>query len=80
MVGEPGVGDVTLTNAGDKWAAYTNRDGKVSSSDIKFSSSDESVVTIDQDGVVTAVGEGQAYIYAEYQGHTVKCRIICYFG
>lgn len=80
MIGQPGVGDVTMTNAGTTWAAYTNGSNKVPSSEIKFSSSDESVVTIDQDGVVTAVGEGEAYIYAEYQGNTVKCRIICYFG
>lgn len=79
MIEDPEVGDVTLTTQGYQWVAYTDREGKIPSSEITFSSSDESVATVDENGVVTAVGPGEAYITAEYQGHKVKCRVFCTF-
>lgn len=81
MVDDPSVGDVTL-KVGETWAAYTNKDGKIPATEIVFKSSDTSVVTIDEKGIVKAVGipagknQGEAMITAEYQGQIVKCRII----
>lgn len=81
MVGDPNVGDVTL-KVGEVWAAYTSGTGKIPASEITFKSSDTSVVTIDEKGVVKAVAipagkdHGEVMITAEYQGQIAKCRII----
>lgn len=42
---------------------------------VTWSSSDESVVTVDQTGLVHAVGSGKAQIYAECGGVTSKCDV-----
>lgn len=71
----PEVGDVTLTK-GEKWTAYLDGEGKVKSSQIVFSTSDAAVIVIDNTGVATAVGVGEAYVYAKYNGQTLKCRVM----
>jgi len=76
LVEDESIGDVTLSK-GDEWIAYTDGDGKIPSNEITFSTTDPSVATIDEDGVVTAVGIGETMIIAEYRGHKVKCRILC---
>lgn len=76
MVEDETVGDVTMV-VGTEWVAYTDREGKIPSSEIVFSTSDPSVATIDEKGVVKAIGVGEVYIVAEYGGNIVKCRIIC---
>ncbi len=43
---------------------------------VVFSSSDTSVATVDANGVVTAVGEGEAMITAAMSGATATCRVI----
>lgn len=73
--GRTDLGDVTI-KFGEKWVAYLDGEGKVDSSQIKFTSSDESVITIDQFGVVKAVAVGEAIITAEYNGQTDKCRVL----
>ncbi|HHU22919.1 MAG TPA: hypothetical protein GXZ52_05810 [Clostridiales bacterium] len=42
---------------------------------VTWSSSDESVVTVDQTGLVHAVASGKAVIYAECGGVTAKCDV-----
>lgn len=71
----PDIGDATLKK-GTKWAAYVNAEGLVPSSEVRFTTSKAEVATISSDGIVTAVGVGEAYITAEYQGQKIKCRII----
>lgn len=71
----PDIGDVTIKK-GTKWTAYRNAEGLVPSSEVKFTTSKPEVVTINDAGVVTAVGVGEAYITAEYQGQEIKCRIL----
>ena len=46
---------------------------------ITWSSSDPAVVTF-ADGVVTAVANGSATVYAEYNGEKVSCAITCDFN
>lgn len=76
MLDDPEVGDATLAR-GTTWQAYTEGSGKIPADKIKFSSTNTAVATIDETGLVTAVGSGQAYIKAEYGGVTVECRILC---
>ena len=75
MRDDPSVGDVSMA-VGTTWTAYLDSKNEISSRDVTFTSSDPSVVTISERGVVTAVGAGQAMITAEYQGQKVKCRVI----
>lgn len=75
LADNPEVGDVTLTK-GEKWTAYLDGEGKVKSSQIAFSTSDASIIIIDNTGVATAVGVGEAYVYAQYNGQTLKCRVM----
>ena len=79
LVENPNVGDVTLTKLGEVWVAYSEGEGKIAKHEINFSSSDTSVVVIDENGVVTAVGAGEAVVTADYRGYQVKCRILCVF-
>jgi hypothetical protein len=73
---DPSIGDVSLA-VGKTWIAYIDAHNQISSKDVTFTSSDPSVATISDRGVVTAVGAGETIITAEYQGQQVKCRVIC---
>lgn len=42
---------------------------------IVYSSSDESIATVDQNGLVTAVGYGTVSIIASYENHKVECSV-----
>jgi uncharacterized protein YjdB len=76
----PEIGDVTLTKKGSTWTAYIDSSNELPASQVVFTSSDASVVTIDEKGVVTAVGAGEAIITAEYKDQKAKCRVICKFA
>lgn len=54
---------------------YQPQNSRVSKLLLKWSSSDEDVVTVDDKGLVTAVGVGVADIFAEYQKTTLKCSV-----
>ena len=46
-----------------------------SDSSLEWSSSNESVASVDQDGIITAISEGTATIYAKYDGATSSAEI-----
>ncbi len=50
--------------------------GPVDKTEINWSSDDPTVATV-KNGVVTAVGNGNTYIRAEYKGIKVSCQVIC---
>ncbi len=75
----PNVGDVTITEKNSTWVIYVDAKNEIPSSQVTFTSSDLSVVTVDNRGVITAVGAGEAMITAEYKDQKVKCRVICRF-
>ncbi len=61
--------DVTM-KVGEAWDAYR---GSIPNNKITWRSSDTSVATVDQGGVIKCVGAGTTTIYAEYNGQTYKC-------
>ena len=64
--------NLTLVIGGTKALVATSENGEGS---VAWSSSDESVATISAEGVVTAVGVGDATITATYAGVTATCKI-----
>ena len=67
--------DFTLNGYGDKWNLL-NKNSEIAASDITWTSSNESVATVDN-GLVVAVGNGKATITAEYKGQVVTCVVYC---
>lgn len=67
--------DFSLMFEGDSWVLY---DGPIPNSEIKWSSRDERVVTVNN-GKVVAVGPGYTWVYAEYNGVKVECIVHCNF-
>lgn len=65
--------DITLVNQGETMNLY---DGTAPMAEITWGSEDESVATF-RDGVVTAVGNGETVVYAEYEGVKVSCTVYC---
>jgi len=68
--------ELEFTAAGETWELYA---GSISLEDITFSCDDEQVATIDDKGVVTAVGEGRTVVYGKYGDQTVSCNVSCVF-
>lgn len=66
---------ITADFEGYSWVLYS---GKVPMDEITWRTDDPAVATV-EDGTVTAVGEGQTTIYAEYNGVTASCTITCDF-
>lgn len=75
----PDVGDITITEKNSTWIIYIDAKNEIPSSQVTFTSSDPSVVTVDNRGVATFVGPGEAMITAEYKDQKAKCRVICRF-
>ena len=65
--------DFTLDGYGKTWDLY---DGELDVTQILWTSSDETVATV-TNGVVMAVGNGQAVITAEYMGQLKTCIVRC---
>ena len=65
--------DFTLFGFGDSHNLYS---GPLDPAAITWTSSDEDVAKV-ENGIVTAVGNGNAVIKAEYEGQTATCRVIC---
>ena len=65
--------EFTLSGYGTSHDLY---DGELDVTTILWTRSDEAVATV-KDGVVMAVGNGNAVITAEYMGQTVTCKVVC---
>lgn len=65
--------DFTLTGYGASWNLYS---GPLDPKEIIWTSSNENVATV-TDGLVVAVGNGQATITAEYNGQVATCIVRC---
>lgn len=67
--------EFTLRGYGSGWNVYDSSCG-ISSSEITWSSADETIATI-TNGKVVAVGNGVTYVFAEYKGQKVSCKVVC---
>ena len=72
--------DVTMSIVGEYFRlSLKDADGnKVSG--LVWTSSDNSVCSVDSDGVVTAVGRGTAYVSTTFQGVSYECIVRCNMG
>lgn len=62
-----------LKNAGETYTLY---EGDIAYDDITWSSEDPAVATF-EDGIVTAVANGETTVHAEYNGERVSCKVNC---
>lgn len=67
--------NIVFTEAGENWLVYS---GGVPVEEINWSSSDTFVASV-SNGTITAVSNGTAIIYAEYNGITLQCNVSCNF-
>ena len=70
--------DMTFFNAGENYALrITNISGDTP---IEWTSLDDSIATVDENGYVTAVGPGTTRVIASVDGLTAECWVRCRFG
>ncbi len=64
--------DVSFWVIGDTWTVQIN-EKDIDHKDVKWSSDNEKVCTVSEDGVVKITGKGTTTIRGEYKGHKVEC-------
>lgn len=69
--------EVTLNAPGATFQLKWTMEPVVYGAKVEFTSSDESVATVDENGLITAVGNGGASIAASYGEVTVECIVYC---
>ena len=72
-------GDVVLGGEGANWLINVLALPENTTDELIYTSSDESVVTVDAQGKVTAVGEGTAVITITCGAQELKCTVTCDF-
>lgn len=75
-----GVISVALRQAGDKHLVNVIALPENTTDQLVYSSSDEAVATVNSEGRVTAVGEGEAEITVTCGDQTIRCTVICDFA
>ena len=65
----------TLTLAGDKWLLHVLVTPEDTTDTLTYSSEDESVVTVTEDGCITAVGNGTTNVVITCGDQTLKCPV-----
>ena len=69
--------EIKLTGADKVWDLFYEVKPMDTTDIISFSSSDETVATVDANGRVTAVGEGEATIMVRCGTFEVSCNVVC---
>lgn len=72
--------DVTMSIVGEYFRLSLKDANGNKVSGLSWTSSDNSVCSVDSDGVVTAVGRGTAYVTTMYQGVSYECIVRCNVG
>lgn len=67
--------DLEMSTEGAQYTIYA---GETAAAEIFWASEDTTIATV-ENGVVTAVGEGQTVIHAEYNGVKASCNVKCEF-
>ena len=68
--------ELKLSAAGETWDLY---DGPIAMEEVEFTSEDDKVATVDENGLVTAVAEGTTIVHAKYGDQTISCNVTCEF-
>lgn len=71
---------IELDEVDASWLLTVETDPLDTTDEITFESSDETVATVNDEGVVTARGSGQAVITVTCGEATAECRVVCSFG
>ena len=69
--------DISLQSVGSVWQLTATPEPADTTDEVVFTSSDESIVTVDATGLVTAVASGQASITVTCGDVTVNCPVVC---
>lgn len=69
--------DIFLKEVGSTWQLTVNPVPAETTDQLVFASSDEAVVTVDQTGLVTAVGTGKASVIITCGNVVVDCPVLC---
>lgn len=70
---------LTLTNKNEQQAFFES--GDVTADKLRYESDDENVATVDEDGIIHAVGNGETIIHASYGNVLVgSCKVVCDFA
>lgn len=72
-------GDVLLEQEGQNWLLNVMVMPEDTTDQLVYASSDESVVTVAEDGTLTAVGEGEAVITVTCGSQSLECNVVCSF-
>ena len=75
-----GIVSVVLKNAGDKHLLNVMVLPADTTDELVYTSGDESVATVNSEGRVTAVGEGETVITASCGSCSISCKVICEFA
>ncbi|MBO4937407.1 MAG: Ig-like domain-containing protein [Oscillospiraceae bacterium] len=71
---------VLLEGLGESWLLNVVVTPADTTDSLAYYSSDESVVTVDSEGCVTAVGEGEATVVVSCGGMELQCDVVCVFA
>lgn len=71
--------DVSLTTEGENWLINVMALPEDTTDKLVYASSDESVVTVNEEGKLTAVGEGEAVITVTCGSQQIQCSVVCSF-
>ena len=69
--------EINLKSAGGVWQLTATPEPADTTQKVVFTSSDETVVTVDSTGLVTAVGSGEATVTVTCGDVTVQCPVVC---
>ncbi len=71
---------IEFSEAGVKWVLGVEKEPKDTTDEVTFTSSNEQVVTVDENGNILAVGGGKAVITVKCGDQTAECKISCTFA
>lgn len=70
---------IEFSEADVVWVLGVEKEPADTTDEVTFSSSNEDVVTVDENGKIVAVGGGEAVITVKCGGQTAECKISCTF-
>jgi len=72
--------EVYLTTVGDTYSLTVTTDPEDTTDEVLFASDDDSIATVDEDGLITAVAEGETIVTVTCGTQSEMCRVVCEFA